>query len=342
MIKRVLKSFICITVFFMLCCCTNQSSQFYIISDYDYFMDAGGDMGFYKKGDLYGFIRLNGDNEDLEMFSIDENLSGPINLESIKCLNGFATFSTVPPVEGGMDLHGFMDLYGNIVWKEGWGKISMFSSSGYASVHDDKLDKYVIIDKEGKTVRDSQSYIEVYHPNPGIFICRDTFDTDYSHTDYYVLDKDLNLLLDDLEAYYEAGPELVNTRQYTIFGDSEKFIYKKNTKYYIYQIKSNKTISEFSSYEDLLENQKEFIEECQYTYVNNYEHRVMTESYNGVFIHYDRDDDKYWLVDKNSKIIFEPDPDITGLTYLKGKVIQGVSKSTGKTVVIFNKKYKEN
>lgn len=35
-----------------------------------------------------------------------------------------------------------------------------------------------------------------------------------------------------------------------------------------------------------------------------------------------------------------PHLDITGLTYLKEKVIQGVSKYTGKTVVIFDKDFK--
>ena len=318
----------------MLCSCTSQRDQFYVVSDYDYFKDAG-DMGFYKKGELYGFIHLNGDTAELEPFTLDEKVSETILLESIECLNGFATFSTDSP---GRDLHGFMDLHGNIVMKEEWGTISVFSSSGYASVYDRKLEKYIIIDKEGKTIRDSQSYIEFYYPNPDIFICRDTFDIANSDSGYYVLDKDLNLLLDDLEVYYKSGPELAHTRQYTIFGDSEKFIYKKNSKFCLYNLKSNKIISEFDNYDDLLKNQNEFIEKCQKTYVDNYEHRVMTESYNGVFIHYDKSTDRYLLTDEKGKTIFEPDPDVTGLTYLKGKVIQGVSNSTGKTVVIFNKK----
>ena len=144
-------------------------NEFLVLSDYDYFKDAG-DMGFYKKGDLYGFIYLNGDTGGLEPFTLDEKLSETIVLESITCLNGFATFS--------MDLpfHGFMDLNGNAVMKEEWGAISDFNSSGYASVYDNKLQKYVIINEEGEIVRDSQSYIEYYYPNPDIFICRDTFD----------------------------------------------------------------------------------------------------------------------------------------------------------------------
>ena len=299
-------------------------------------------MGFYKKGELYGFIHLNGDTADLQPFTLNEKLDETINLESIKCFNGFATFSTIPPEEGGIVYHGFIDLHGNIVMKEEWGTISVFSSSGYASVCDDKLQKYVIIDKEGRTIRDSQSYIEIYYPNPDTFICRDTFDTAHSHSEYYVLDKDLHLLLDDLEVYFSSDPELAHTRQYTIFGDSENFIYKKNNKYYIYHIKSNRTIFEFDNYDDLLKNQNAFIEKCQKMYVDHYEHSVMTESYNGVFIqheYYGDGDSKYWLTDDNGKTIFEPDPDVTGLTYLKGKVIQGVSISTGKTVVIFNKKY---
>lgn len=335
MIKLKLKCFICISLVLMLCSCTNQSNQFYVISDYDYFRDVG-DMGFYKTGDLYGFIRLNGDTTGLKPFALDKKVSETINLESIKCFNGFAIFSTKEGVLPQQE--GFMDLYGNTLMKSEWEQIRVFSSSGYASVYDRKLEKYIIIDKEGKTIRDSQSYIEFYYPNPDIFICRDTFDIANSDSGYYVLDKDLNLLLDDLEVYYKSGPELAHTRQYTIFGDSEKFIYKKNSKFCLYNLKSNKIISEFDNYDDLLKNQNEFIEKCQKTYVDNYEHRMMTESYNGVFIHYDKSTDRYLLTDEKGKTIFEPDPDVTGLTYLKGKVIQGVSNSTGKTVVIFNKK----
>ena len=89
-----------------------------------------------------------------------------------------------------------------------------------------------------------------------------------------------------------------------------------------------------------MNNEKDFIEECEATYANYYEHKVMTESYNGVYIEYDESADRYWLTDKNGKKLFEPDPDITGLTYLKEKVIRGISRTTGKTVVIFNKSYK--
>jgi len=338
MAKLILKFFICISILLLLCSCTSRSYQFYIVSDYDYFMDAG-DMGFYKKGDLYGFVHLNGDAAELEPFTLDENLSESINLESIKCLNGIATFTTIPSEEEGIVSYGFMDLHGNVVMKEEWEAISSFSSSGYASAYDIKLDKYIIIDKNGRTIRDSQSYIEFYPPNPDIFICRNTFDVANSFTGYYVLDKDLNLLLDNLEVYYYSGPELALTRQYTIFGDSNKFIYKKNNHYYIYQIDSNKTVSEYSSYADLLKYQKEFIDKCHQMYVD-YEYPVMTESYNGVFIHYNEYTDTYSLTNKDGHTLFEPGPDITGLTYLKGKVIQGVSRTTGKTVVIFNKDFK--
>lgn len=340
MFKRTLKGIICLFFLLLLSSCANQGSRFYVISDYDYFMDAG-DMGFYKKGDLYGFIRLNGDTSDLELFALDEKLSEGIYWDHIKSRNGLATFSISPPVEGGRGLNGFMDLQGNVVMKEEWDsmRVSAFSSTGYASVTDKKLDKYVIIDKEGKIVRDSQSIIQAYYPDPDLFICRDAVDIDNSFTDYYVLDKDLNLLLNDLQVYYHSGPELAHTRQYTIYGDSEKFIYKKNDKYYIYNIKSNKTIAEYADYDDLLKSQNEFIEKLKYDYID-YEHPSMTESYNGVFIQYDKTDERYRLTDKNGKTLFEPDPDITGLTYLKGKVIQGVSKSTGKVVVIFDRKFK--
>ena len=163
---------------------------------------------------------------------------------------------------------------------------------------------------------------------------------DTSFDDYYVLDKDLNLLLDDLEVFYYTGPELAHTRQYTIFGDSEKFIYKKDGKYYMYDINRNKTVSEYNDYDDLLNNQNEFVETCQEVYANLYEYRSGVESYNGVFIQYSAENDTYLLTDKDSQTIFKPDSDITGLTYLKGKIIQGVSKSTGKTVVIFDKNFK--
>jgi len=95
----------------MLCSCTNQSIQFNVISDYDYFSDVG-DIGFYKTGKLYGFIRLNGDTSGLKQFALDKKVSETISLESIKCYNGFATFSTK---EGVLPKQkGFMDLNGNI------------------------------------------------------------------------------------------------------------------------------------------------------------------------------------------------------------------------------------
>lgn len=312
MIKRTLSGFICISFLLLLCCCTNRSSQFYVITEYDYFKDAG-DMGFYKKGELYGFINLNGDAAGLKSFALDEKADEAIDLESIECFNGLATFST----EAGVSPRqaGFMDLHGNIVMKPEWEQIRTFGSSGYASVFENKLNKYIIIDKGGRTIRDKQSYIEFYYPDPDIFICRDTFDITNSNSGYYVLDKDLNLLLDDLEVYYKSGPELAHTRQYTILGDDEKFTYKKNNKFYLYDLKSNKIISQFESYDDLTKNQNQFIEECQKTYADHYEHRVIAESYNGVFIHYDQSSDKYLLTDENGKTIFEPDPDITALLF---------------------------
>ena len=187
---------------------------------------------------------------------------------------------------------------GNAVMKEEWRAISAFSSFGYASVYDNRLKKYIIIDKAGRTVRDSQSYIEPYYPSPDIFICRNTFDTANSYTDYYVLE------------------------------------------FFLYSLKRNKTISEFDSYDDLLKTRKEFIEECRKAYVDHYEHSVITESYDGVFIRYDEGTDTYLLTDENGRTVFKPGPNLTGLTYLKGKVIQGVSKSTGKIAVIFNKGFK--
>lgn len=125
--------------------------------------------------------------------------------------------------------------------------------------------------------------------------------------------------MDDLEVFYNSGQELAHTRQYTIFGYGGKFIYKKNNRYYIYHINSNKTISEFNNYDDLLKNQKEFIEECQKTYVNNYEHSLMTESYNNVYIYYDKSTDTYLLTDEDGQTIFKPDPDNRKRLYIKCK-----------------------
>ena len=339
MIKAVVKCCLCVAWIILLSACSNQSSSFLVVSDYDYFMDAG-DLGFYKKGDLYGFINLNGQASELKPFTLEDTLSEAINLETVKCFNGLAVFSTVPSAEGGKSLEGFMDLQGNVVMKEEWEGLSVFNSSGYASVYDERLAKYVIIDKSGETVRESQAYIEPYYPYQDIFILSDASDSTSSHWGYYVLDKDLKPLLDDLQVYYKSGPELAHTRQYTLFGNSEKFIYKKDNKYYIYQIASKDTIAEFNDYEALMNNEKDFIEECEATYADYYEHKVMTESYNGVFIEHDESGDRYWLTDENGKKLFEPDPDITGLTYLKEKVIRGISRTTGKTVVIFNKNFK--
>ncbi|UZQ86253.1 hypothetical protein ODU73_000671 [Thermoclostridium stercorarium] len=285
MIRRISKVLILVACLLILCSCKKQNNSFVVITDFDYFKDAG-DIGFYKKGDLYGFIYLNGDTGDLEPFTLDKELSGIIDLDSIKYSNGIATFSTVPG-EDGTVYYGFMDLQGNVVMKKEWGQISPFSSSGYASVYDNTLQKYVIIDKSGNIVRDRQSYVETYYPEPGIFICRDTFDTDHSHTDYYLLDKNLNIFLEGLEVYYESDENSAHTRQYTIFGDDKKFIYKKNNKYYIYDIKENKTVAEYNSYEELLESQKDFIYDCQYQYANKYEHQLATESYMDVYIHFD-------------------------------------------------------
>ncbi|NLM09594.1 MAG: hypothetical protein GX213_02180 [Clostridiaceae bacterium] len=78
--------------------------------------------------------------------------------------------------------------------------------------------------------------------------------------------------------HYESDENLAHTRQYIIFGDDKKFIYKKNNKYYIYDINRDKKISEFESFADLQESQEEFIKDYQYQYVNRYERLPVTES----------------------------------------------------------------
>ncbi len=330
MIKLRLKCLIFILSTLVLCSCTVKSNKFTVVSDYDYFKDAGG-MGFYKKGDLYGFIRLNGDSDGLKPFALDNKVSKVINLDSIKYSNGYAVFSTF---DGSSTQYGFMDLHGNTVMKPEWEQIRLFGSTGLTSVFDNSLNRYIIIDSTGKTIRDSQSYIEIYSPNPDIFICNDTFDD--ANSNYYILDKELNILLEGLDIYFKSGRELAHTRQYTIFGDSEKFIFKKDDKFFMCDLKNNKTIGEFENYDELLEKHHPFIEECQRAY-SEYEHPSPTESVNGILIHYEPDTDKYTIVNENGETLFEPGADITGLSYRKGKVILGTSQSTGKTVVIFKK-----
>jgi len=324
-----LKFLIFILSALVLCSCTSKSNKFTVVSDYDYFKDAGG-MGFYKKGDLYGFIRLNGDSDGLKPFALDKNVSRDINLESIKYSNGYAIFSAM---DVSSTQYGFMDLHGNTVMKPEWGQIRLFGNTGFTSVFDNSLNRYIIIDSTGKTIRDSQSYIEFYPPNPDIFICNDTFDD--ANSNYYILDKELNILLEGLDIYFKSGRELAHTRQYTIFGVCEKFIFKKDGKFFMYDLKNSKTIGEFENYDDLLEKHHQFIEECQRAY-SDYEHPSPTESVNGILIHYEPGTDKYTIVNENGETLFEPNEDITGLSYRKGKVILGTSKSTGKTVAIFS------
>jgi len=73
-------------------------------------------------------------------------------------MNGYAVFQTK---EGAVPQQsGFLDMDGTVTMSPQWEQIRPFSTTGFTSVYDNKLNKYVIVKREGKIVRDSQSYRE--------------------------------------------------------------------------------------------------------------------------------------------------------------------------------------
>jgi len=325
-----------------------ERSRFIISTGYDFFGDAG-DMCFYQKGNQYGFVYFNGETEGLPSFTLSGMIKELLHPDTVLVENGIATFSMY--TDAGKSYAGFMDLLGNVHFDQSWGNITTFSSTGYAVVDYMDGNYYagsVILDKNGAVVKSGDgAWYSQYNFNPDIFIGDASGYS--SNSDYYVLDKNLDVILSGLQICVPSDPNSADAQDFVIFGNATQFFYKKNGIYYLYDLERKRTVLQCDTEALLHEVDGDFWAQCWNEYYI-LKYPGVTDSVNGVGLDWVEpqvaDDQPFDMkayyniinIDNNGILLSLPH-DIESLTFGKRKILVGRSRSTGKTAVIYDKDF---